>query len=66
MFAIQHTETGKYVASPGSYRSYTNCLEEARIFRSRDIAEKERCVESETIVDLQHLFNRLIAKGVSQ
>jgi hypothetical protein len=60
MFVIQHDETGKYVARPGSLRSYTNRLEGAQVFRHREQAEKERCVENETLVDLRSLFKILL------
>lgn len=60
MFVLQHNKTGKYVARPGSERSYTNRLEEARVFRTREKAEKERCVENETVVDVNRLFASLV------
>jgi hypothetical protein len=56
MFVLQHAATGKYVSRPGSLRSYTNRLEEARVFRSREEAEGERCVDSESVVDVLRLF----------
>jgi hypothetical protein len=64
MFVIQHDETGKYVSRPGSLRSYTNRLEEARVFRTREGAEKERCVENETLVDLHQLFATAVSHAV--
>jgi hypothetical protein len=63
MFIIQHNGTGKYVACPGSLRSYTNRLEEARVFRTRESAEKERCVENETLVDVNHLISRMTSRS---
>lgn len=56
MFVIRHSETGRYVAIPGSRHSYTNRLESARVFRDKENAEKERCVENETIVRVSNLF----------
>lgn len=61
MFVLQHNETGKYVACPGSERSYTNRLEQARVFRTPEGAEAERCVESETVVNVRHLLESLMA-----
>lgn len=58
MYVLQHTETGKYVACPGAVRSYTNRLEEARVFRTAEGAKQEMCRDSETIVDLRQLFER--------
>jgi hypothetical protein len=63
-FVIQHTETGKYVSRPGSLRSYTNRLEDARVFRTREDAEKERCVENEETVDLHQLFASVMIHAV--
>jgi len=64
MFVIQHDETGKYVSRPGSLRSYTNRLEDARVFRHREQAEKERCVENETLVDVIRLFESVVTHAV--
>lgn len=64
MFVIQHDETGKYVARPGSLRSYTNRLEDAQVFRHREKAEKERCVENEVLVDVFRLFQSVVTHAV--
>jgi hypothetical protein len=64
MFVIQHAETGKYVSRSGSLRSYTNRLEEARVFRTHDLAEKERCVENENLVDVYRLFESVVIHAV--
>lgn len=61
MFVLQHDDTGKYVARPGSKRSYTNRLEEARVFRTPEGAEAERCVESETVMDVRRLLKSLVS-----
>jgi len=52
MWVLKHNETGKYVSRPGCKRSYTNDLDMARRFKSAEEAEKERCVGSETVIDL--------------
>jgi len=63
IYVIQHKETGKYVSRSGSPRSYTNRLEEARVFRSRESAEKERCVENEALVDVYRLFASTVTRA---
>lgn len=63
-FVIQHAETGKYVSRPGSLRSYTNRLKEARAFRNRELAEKERCVENEILVDVYRLFESIMTHAL--
>lgn len=40
MFVIQNTETGAYMARPGSARSYVRNLQDARVFSD---AEPHRC-----------------------
>ena len=47
---------GKYVARPGSARSYTGRLEEARTFSTSDKANADRCVENERVVPLDSLL----------
>lgn len=37
------TETGRYVARPGSEHSYTRRLEEAQTFMTRDVAVSNAC-----------------------
>lgn len=59
VFVIKHIDTGKCVARPGSKRSYTNDLEEACVYRTREDAKKELCEGSEDIVELARLFARL-------
>lgn len=48
-YVIQRNEDGKYVAPPGREHSYTNKLQNARVFNAREDAERERC-GNETIV----------------
>lgn len=57
-FVIQDTKSGKYVAYPGSNSSFTPRLENARVFPTREIAERERCPQSERIVNLDGIFGR--------
>ena len=58
MFVLQHKETGKYVAPAGCHHSYTAKLEEARQFPTREAAEQDRCVESETIRPTSELLQQ--------
>lgn len=52
MFALKRTTDGKYVAKPGSKNSYTKVLQHARVFRTREEAERDRCPENERIVEV--------------
>jgi hypothetical protein len=42
----------KYVAVPGLEHSYTDDLLSARIFLSLEAAERERCVDNESICEI--------------
>jgi hypothetical protein len=44
---------GGFVATPGSRRSYTHSLKQARKFSTREEAERERCQDNEAIVRLE-------------
>lgn len=50
-YRLKRDEDGKYVTRPGSDKSYTTKLDDARIFASRADAEAEAC-GNETIVPL--------------
>lgn len=52
MYVIQNTETGRYVTCPGSERSYTTKLQEARTFPTRESAKRD-CCENERIVSIK-------------
>jgi len=56
MFVLKRTSDGKYVAKPGSNNSYTKYLQHARVFRTREEAERDRCPENERIVEVQDEF----------
>lgn len=64
MFILRNTKTGRYVAPPGSVHSYTSYLENARVFRTPEDAEKERCVENEELVDVMKLFESRVVDAV--
>jgi len=50
-YVIQRTTDGAYVARPGSRSSYVRELQHARVFLSREAAERERCPGNERIVE---------------
>jgi len=60
MFVLKRTgkshRHGQYVAKPGSKNSYTKYLQHARVFRTREEAERDRCPENERIVEVQDEF----------
>lgn len=53
-FVIRRDD-GKYVARPGSAHSYTSKLEEARLFATREAAERD-CCGNERIIPLAEVF----------
>lgn len=55
-YVLIHNGTGKYVSRPGSEHSYTNKLQNAATYPTRDAAEANRCPGSEHIVSLDQLF----------
>jgi hypothetical protein len=42
-YVIVRIEDGAFVAPSGSASSYTRALQDARVFASREQAERERC-----------------------
>lgn len=48
MYVIVRTD-GKFVAPPGQAKSYTDKLQHARTFPTREEAEKERCPGNESV-----------------
>ena len=48
---------GGYVAQPGSKSSYTFVISHARIFRTEEEAEAERCPENEIVVPLASVIS---------
>lgn len=51
---IIRREDGKYVARPGSEHSYTSKLEDARVFRTREEADRD-CCGNEQVVPIEEL-----------
>ncbi len=60
MFILKRTDQGGgYVAPPGSLKSYVRNPVKARRFATREEADRNRCVENETIVALADLVGQL-------
>jgi len=55
MYVLKRRD-GKYVAKPGSKKSYTTSLEKARKFPSPEAADADRCPENESIVNVMDLL----------
>lgn len=43
MYVLQRTSDGAYVAPPGSAASYTRSLQYARVFYTREQAQRDAC-----------------------
>lgn len=56
MFVIKRDD-GKYVAQSGSQNSYTNRLENAKKFDTREAAEADRC-GNEYVVSVDSILGR--------
>lgn len=57
-YVLIRNSDGRYVAPPGMDKSYVDRLEEARVFPTRAAAERERCVDSESVAPLTDLLRR--------
>lgn len=57
MYVLIRNDDGKFVAPPGSKKSYTSSLQHARQFASREEAEGHRC-GNERIVRTEDLLRR--------
>lgn len=52
-YVIKRTDQdGGYVTPPGSRRSYTQNIHEARYFKSKEFAEALRCEQNEIVVSI--------------
>ena len=54
-FVLVRTD-GYFVAVSGYGHSYTKDITKARLFRTRDEAEVDRCVDSEVVRELMSFF----------
>lgn len=57
MFVIIRSD-GAYVAPPGRPSSYTNKLQNARVFATREAAERECCPGNERVVEVSRCLGR--------
>ena len=57
---VRHKANGKleYVTPPGSDHSYTDRLEEARVFDTKDKARSEICPDNESVRSIESLLQR--------
>lgn len=55
MYVLVRTD-GAYVARPGSQASYTRVLQDARVFVTRESAERDRCVDNERIESIDSIM----------
>jgi hypothetical protein len=57
IICTQGRHAGRYVTKPGSDNSYTPNIQNAGLFKTRDAAEREKCVDNEKVVDLSDIFS---------
>jgi hypothetical protein len=57
MFVLVRSD-GMYVAPPGRSKSYTDKLQLAWVFQSRESADAQRCKDNETVVAIERAFIR--------
>ena len=55
MYVLVRVSDNKFVAKSGLEDSYTDKLWNVRVFETAELAEKNRCVESECIVRLESI-----------
>lgn len=55
MYVIRRSD-GKYVSKPGSQSSYTNRLENAQKFATKEAADANRCPGNESTVSVDSLL----------
>jgi len=58
-YVIKRTDQGGgYVALPGSRKSYTQYLQYARVFSTREEAEKNKCPGNEVVLCVEDAMPR--------
>lgn len=57
MYVIRNNDTGKFVARSGSESSYTNAIQNARVFSTKESAQRHLCVDNETVVPVSSVLN---------
>lgn len=58
MAYVLRRDDGWFVAPSGSSGSYTNRLQYARVFQTREEAEKERCPENERVMSVEEAMRQ--------
>ncbi len=57
MYVIKRIDRkGGYVARTGAQFSYTNTLQHAKVFFTKDAAERDRCAGNEIIISIRDLL----------
>ena len=56
MYVIFNLDNGCFVNKPGSKCSFTDKLQYARVFATRELAEKERCPGNEVVQDVNDIM----------
>lgn len=56
-YVLRRTD-GAYVAPHGSPSSYVKAIQHARVFKTKEHAEQERCHENETVVHVMDAVRR--------
>lgn len=58
LYVIQRSD-GVWVTRPGSKGSYTRFLQHARVFRTREEAERERCPGNERVIAVGEIMDEV-------
>jgi hypothetical protein len=56
MYVIFNLDHGCFVNRPGSACSFTPALQMARVFATRELAEKEHCPGNEVVQDVNDIM----------
>lgn len=56
LYAVKRVEDGMYLAAPATGQSYATALEKARVFTSREAAERFGLCGNEVIVPLSEIL----------
>jgi len=62
-YVIIRVPDGAYVAQPGAAHSYTTKLEQARIYLTREFADRDRCIGNEIIRSVMDCFGTATHPG---
>ncbi len=58
MYLLKRTDQGGgFVAKAGHRTSYVPCLCYAKVFKTKEEAERDRCKENEVIVEMESILN---------